>query len=312
MRSVVSAFRVGVTLSCLALLASACNDSAKRGQVAQTIPARGVAAIPAKAETPAADPKAPAQTANGATAVSPDDPLGYYVGMFVAEKMDDKKYPMLTNKINVSIDSTDGDRVVGHSVVAGTSTPFTGTMEAEKQGVYDLKLTEAQGKDSGVFTAVINMGEGTISGTWVANDKNAAVTKRSYELVRTTFKYNPHQELGETLAPLYNGQPDDGEQRETITDSAGKINASARLLKTKDVENMYKGDLEVARNAIYARHGYTFRNRRMREFFDSFIDWYVPVKTDVTADLTDIEKKNIELLKRYEKHADKYYDSYGR
>jgi hypothetical protein len=50
----------------------------------------------------------------------------------------------------------------------------------------------------------------------------------------------------------------------------------------------------------------------MRCFFDNFVEWYVPVKTDVTAELTDIEKQNIELIKRYEKHADKYYDSFGR
>jgi hypothetical protein len=35
------------------------------------------------------------------------------------------------------------------------------------------------------------------------------------------------------------------------------------------------------------------------------------VSVDVTRDLTDLEKKNIELLKRYENHAATYYDRFG-
>jgi len=38
----------------------------------------------------------------------------------------------------------------------------------------------------------------------------------------------------------------------------------------------------------------------------------MPVSTDVRAQLTDLEKKNIDLIKRYEEHAEKYYDEYGR
>ena len=66
------------------------------------------------------------------------------------------------------------------------------------------------------------------------------------------------------------------------------------------------------RNSIYARHGYSFKNRKMRYFFDNYIDWYMPVNTDIRNSLTDIEKRNIELLKRYEEHAENYYDEYGR
>lgn len=88
-------------------------------------------------------------------------------------------------------------------------------------------------------------------------------------------------------------------------------NASLDLLKTGDVENRYKADLEVLRNAIYARHGYSFRNPRMRAVFN-YVEWYIPVSVDVTAQLTEIEKKNIALIKRYESHAGKYYDAFGR
>ena len=98
---------------------------------------------------------------------------------------------------------------------------------------------------------------------------------------------------------------------EYITSDSTKFNASTTLLTTKDVENMYKRDLEVIRNTIYARHGYSFQNREMRYFFDN-LTWYIPVSIDVTKELTDIETKNIKLLKRYEKHAASYYDNFGR
>ncbi len=32
---------------------------------------------------------------------------------------------------------------------------------------------------------------------------------------------------------------------------------------------------------------------------------------DVTNELTDVEKKNIALIKRYEEHAESYYDTFG-
>ena len=41
-------------------------------------------------------------------------------------------------------------------------------------------------------------------------------------------------------------------------------------------------------------------------------DWYVPNTVDIKGFLTDIEKKNIALIKRYEKYADEYGDEYGR
>jgi hypothetical protein len=41
-------------------------------------------------------------------------------------------------------------------------------------------------------------------------------------------------------------------------------------------------------------------------------DWYVPNTVDVKGLLTDIEKKNVEMTKRYEKYAVDYGDEYGR
>jgi len=87
--------------------------------------------------------------------------------------------------------------------------------------------------------------------------------------------------------------------------------ASMRLLKPKDVENEMKEDLEFMRNEIFARHGYCFNRKHLRQQFENE-DWYVPNTVNIKGFLTDIEKKNIAMIKRYEKYAEEYGDEYGR
>ncbi len=246
------------------------------------------------------------------TAVAKDVILSLYVGVFRSKKMNDKKNPMLENKISISLDSISNDVLFGHSVVAGNNRSFTGKF-IKKDGLYIAECKEpGDDKYDGVFTFTLNPQDESIKGAWTSNDKKLAVTERSYDLKKVEFKYNPHQELGDISVEVYQSSNANTDEFERITSDAGKFNASTTLLKKEDVENMYKRDLEVMRNAIYARHGYSFKNRQMRNFFDAYVDWYIPVSTDVSKDLTDIEKKNIDLIKRYEKHAETYYDVYGR
>ena len=87
--------------------------------------------------------------------------------------------------------------------------------------------------------------------------------------------------------------------------------ASQRLLKPADVENMMKEDLQFMRNEIFARHGFCFNKKELRQMFE-MEDWYVPNTVDIRGLLTAIEKKNIDLIKRYEKYAEEYGDEYGR
>lgn len=87
--------------------------------------------------------------------------------------------------------------------------------------------------------------------------------------------------------------------------------ASQRELKPEDVENRMKPDLELMRNEIFARHGYCFKRKEMRQAFEAE-EWYVPDNTDVCSKLTPLEKKNIEMIKRYEQYAEDYGDEFGR
>lgn len=72
-----------------------------------------------------------------------------------------------------------------------------------------------------------------------------------------------------------------------------------RLLGDEELIGYSKEELRIMRNWIFARHGYAFKSRDLQIYFSQF-DWYQPQYADVSYMLTDIEKKNIELIKRYE------------
>jgi hypothetical protein len=77
------------------------------------------------------------------------------------------------------------------------------------------------------------------------------------------------------------------------------------------VENTDPGELRIMRNEIYARHGYCFRMKDMRQYFDAQ-DWYMPISIDVTAKLSNLEEKNAAMVKRSEKYGADHDDSFGR
>lgn len=233
------------------------------------------------------------------------------------------------NKISISIDAIVGDSVMGHSVVAGNHRPFHGTMVTTMEGQKFQVREPGDHKYDGSFSFEISNNE--LKGTWEAFNE-IDIPKREYSLSLRTFEYDPDIELeksarygnwekfleGEKITEVFDeGSPDEEVyewvRREfaTTTSKPFEINASNTLLTKEDVENLTNSDLVVIRNTIYARHGYSFKNRPLRVFFDQQ-DWYIPVNADITQDFSEIEKKNIQLLLRYEKNAKEYYDYFGR
>jgi YARHG domain len=200
--------------------------------------------------------------------------LGSYVG------------PFGTNKITLLITKVIGDTVEGRSVVGGNDRPFSG-FTTLANGIYTIKAKEpGDDKYDGEFAITFDeKNTNTISGSWKPFKEGGHGGAKDFSLTRNSFKY--------------------------LADVGQYPQASKRLLKEEDVANIMKEDLEIMRNEIFARHGYCFKKKYLREQFEDK-DWYIPNTVDVKNDLTEIEKKNIALIKKYEKYAEEYGNDFGR
>jgi hypothetical protein len=261
------------------------------------------------------------------------DLYGNWVGDFVSTKNDsmaDETDYVVTNKINLVIKKIENNKAYGQSIVAGNSRPLVGSF-SEYNGEYRFTLKEpGDERNDGKFSFTIvkhSNKEITLEGKWLINNKEFPVWEREYKLVKQPFKYNPKvmlPEEGEYVdwfsvkidSSKYTN--DDGTEETYYDDSyrsasdiITKLNASTTLLKESDVKNLKKLELEIIRNTIFARHGYTFKKKSFRQFFDP-VTWYIPVTDDMSGKLTYIEQKNIVLLNRFQKYAEDNYDSFGR
>lgn len=202
-----------------------------------------------------------------------DKILGSFVGVFG------------DNKITLLITRAENDSVAGRSVVGGNDRPFNGTV-AVKDGAYIVTATEpGDDKYDGQFSfTIMDNNPDIVTGSWKPL-KTGNTPEKNYTLQRKEFKYR--------------------------IDVGQYPQASQRELKEADVENLLKEELQVMRNEIFARHGYCFKKKDMRQRFEN-LDWYVPDNVDVKDLITPIEKKNILLIKRYEKYAEEFGDDFGR
>lgn len=255
---------------------------------------------------------------------------GNWVGDFVADEStikDEENDYIYSNKINIVIKNISNRIVLGQSIVAGNKRTLKGNCSKTKEA-YEFILNEpGDQKNDGVFTFTIK--NDTLSGYWIANDENAIVKRRNFKLTKKNFEYNPNLMLPpsdtyEDYVDWYSQKIDSTEVEidsikevryeelyRTASDVITKINSSTQLLKEADLKNLKKLELEILRNTIFARHGYTFKKKSFRQFFDP-VEWYVPISDDVSSQLTVIEKQNIKLLSTFEKYAEENYDSFGR
>lgn len=188
------------------------------------------------------------------------------------------------NKITIVVTTAQDGKLEGRSIVAGNNRPFTGTMTKTGTGYQFEGREPGSNPFDGVFKFALDPNNASqLSGTWEPYKRGLASKK--YKLGRREFKY----EAGVGDYP----------------------EASQRLLKEEDVNNQPPDVLRIMRNEIYARHGYNFKNKDMRAYFDGQT-WYMPWNTDVRALLTATEQKNEKLIKRYEEYNADYYDDFGR
>ena len=71
-----------------------------------------------------------------------------------------------------------------------------------------------------------------------------------------------------------------------------------RLIVEADLAMFSKKKLRIARNEIFARHGYSFKSQDLAKHFSQY-DWYNPKTKSV--ELSNIESANVAFIKKYEK-----------
>jgi hypothetical protein len=273
------------------------------------------------------------KVSNSLVVNSKEDLLGYWVGDFKADISEEKKdsiyqennYNLLNRKITFSIDEIKGDSIFGHSITAGNISLFKGVVFQNKSK-FVIKADEfKKSKYDGLFEMNIIKNDSLLIGNWEAyNPKEIKVVTRKYNLQKKIFTYNPNNKVDEIFInddkfktskykDTIDGEAIESEFEEyfTNTEKLYEKNASVELLEKDFVSNLSKADIFILRNSIFARHGFAFRDKQLRMYFEQF-NWYMPVFGDVKDELTEIEKKNIDLLLRYEKNAEEYYDTFGR
>lgn len=262
--------------------------------------------------------------------------VGLWFGLFEADSVDynNSAYYSSINRMSIMIEKiTKYNEVEGFSVSAGNKRPFKGTLTKTDSTNYVVVNEPGDHKYDGTFKFNIAKNYDSIYGIWISKRKDLPVYSRTFNLKKTSFDYDPNLilkpetfEYDEGLVETYpvvdwfshkdKKEIIDGEEyvinvNRAASDAIYQINASTKKLTEKDLKNLRKLDLEIIRNTIYARHGYSFSNKGVRQYFD-FVEWYVPLFTNVEDQITPLEKENIVLLKRLEKYAEDFYNQYGR
>ena len=76
-------------------------------------------------------------------------------------------------------------------------------------------------------------------------------------------------------------------------------------LSYEDLKGFSKDELRLLRNAIFAKHGYIFKNDDLKNYFGQFT-WYAPKYSDINDQLTPVEKKNVDALRILEVEIAKF------
>ena len=80
---------------------------------------------------------------------------------------------------------------------------------------------------------------------------------------------------------------------------------STERLSNEDLERFTPEELRVLRNALYAKHGYIFKDQSLGEYFSQF-DWYIGITKDqgvAYKEFNVIEKSNLTIIQDMETHG---------
>ena len=157
---------------------------------------------------------------------------------------------------------------------------------------------------------------------WWTQSHNPTLTQKEIETSAITNKTDetdmdirqgltPEDETGKTIPPL-SDELVEHEQRASLTDIY-LLPTDTRYITGDDLSNLTRQELMLARNEIYARHGYDFQDEVVRSYFDNQ-RWYHPqaglngVSFDESV-LNLYEQKNRDTIKQYEAEYDRNHIS---
>lgn len=251
---------------------------------------------------------------------------GAFSGYYKVSTDEDEYEDYESKRLSLKINRITKDSVWGQSIVNGNQRPFRGVFN-DKTNHFVL---DEPGSDKTDGRFEVNLSADSLTGNWVAFDKSKVkAPTKTVKLIKKTFVYNPNFMLDPentdlvdwtTSKEVKNSYKDEETgNTETYSNSLNRsgteaifqINGSKQSLTEKELKNLRKLDLEIIKNAIYARHGYSFKKQTFRTFFEQ-TDWYIPVSNDVEKELTPMEKSNIAMLTRFIAYAEDKYDSFGR
>ena len=148
----------------------------------------------------------------------------------------------------------------------------------------------------------------------VSNDKSAneisVVVRKMNNRVSITYVYPLAAAFGEyngktgylgKLKTTDNSKTDNETVNEETVNSSGNPYSwlSDRLVTEADIKEKTSAEIRLMRNAIFAMHGYIFKDKKLTEHFSQF-NWYKAERNDVSGLLNEIENKNIAFLKSHE------------
>lgn len=253
---------------------------------------------------------------------------GIYTGDFESEYIPDAvnyEDNYTIKKLSLKVNKITKDSVYGYSVVNGNQRLFRGVYNDNTKNF----VLDEPGDDKTDGRFLVTLRKDSLVGTWKAFDaKSVKSPNKTLRLLKKEFVYNPNFMLDKNYMDIVdwtttkqgkeNYVDEDGkttiydvEKQRYASDAVFKINASKEKLTEKELKNLKKLDLEIIKNAVFARHGYSFKKETYRQFFNNQ-PWYVPVSNNVDQDLSPLEKENTALLARFIKYAEDNYDNFGR
>ncbi len=250
---------------------------------------------------------------NGAASV--EEPVSESTVTEVEETVQDGNEP--NDSEDQAVVLTDGSPVTGYLESKDDIDYFVINAAEAGSAVLEFRHT-ADGEKDGVGWR-LNYGENGRTSTklcWLSEDRteielslasginyvyisaDSAMSADTLERVRNTPYY-----ISVTMAGEEEEEEEEEEEQEPTVNSGYIIpDSNSRYLSVSDLKGLSSSELRLARNEIYARHGRTFDDSGVQNYFNSQ-SWYKgTISPDAFSEsmLNAYEKANVELIRQYE------------